>query len=78
MGRCLINDDSKKAPEGAFEHSVDVRDATLNGSRLFKLTRWRLMSGGINTAISGLAEMSHLSPIEALLALLDALSEGER
>jgi len=36
------------------------------------------MGGGINTAISGLAKMSHLSPIEALLALLCALREGER
>ena len=50
----------------------------MNANRLFKLTRWRLVGGGINTAISGLAEMSHLSPIEAFLALLNALSEGER
>ena len=68
----------KKAPEGAFDQSVDVRDPALNAGRLFKLTRWRLMGGGVNTAISGLAEMSHLSPIEALLALLYALCEGER
>ena len=74
----MFSDDSKKAPEGAFDQSVDVRDAALNANRLFKLTRWRLMGCGINTAISGLAEMSHLSPIESLLALLDALSEGER
>ena len=36
------------------------------------------MGGGINTAISGLTQMSHLSLIEAMLALLVALSEGER
>ena len=74
----MFSDDPKKAPEGAFDQSVDVRDAALNANRLFKLTCWRLVGGGINTAISGLAEMSHLSPIEALLALLNALCEGER
>ena len=74
----MFNDDSKKAPKGAFDRSVDVRDAALNANRLFKLTRWSLVGGGINTAISVLAEMSHLSPIEALLALLNALCEGER
>jgi hypothetical protein len=36
------------------------------------------MGSGINTAISSLAEMSHLSLIEALLALLNTLREGER
>ena len=50
----------------------------MNANRLFKLTSWRLVGGGIDTAISVLAEMSHLSPIEALLALLNALCEGER
>ena len=74
----MFSDDSKKAPLGAFVRSVDVRDAALNANRLFKLTRWRLVGGGINSAISVLAEMSHLSPIEALLALLNALCEGER
>jgi len=74
----LFNDDSRKAPEGAFLESFDVRDAALNANRLFKLSRWRLVGGGVNTAISGLAEMSHLSPIEALLALLNSLCEGER
>ena len=74
----MFSDDPKKAPEGAFDQSVDVRDAALNANRLLKLTRWRLVGGGINTAISGLAEMSHLSPIETLLALLNALSKGER
>ena len=74
----MFSDDLKKAPLGAFDRSVDIRDAALNANRLFKLTRWRLVGGGINTAISVLAEMSHLSPIEALLALLNALCEGER
>ena len=74
----MFSDDPKKAPEGAFHQSVDVRDAALITNRLFKLTRWRLVGGGINTAISALAEMSHLSPIKALLALLNALCEGER
>ena len=74
----MFSDDSNKAPEGALFESVDVRDAAFNANRLFKLTRWRLVGSGINTAISGLAEMSHLSPIEALLALLNALCEGER
>jgi hypothetical protein len=36
------------------------------------------MGGGINTEISGLAQVCHLSLVEAVLALLDALSEGER
>ena len=50
----------------------------LNVSRLFKLTGRRLMGGGVDTAVGRLAEMRHLSPIEALLALLNALCEGER
>jgi hypothetical protein len=49
--RCL----KKKAPMGLLFGSVDVRDTALNANRLFKLTRWRLVGCGVNTAISGLA-----------------------
>ena len=67
-----------QAPFGGLIETDDVRDSSLNASFLLKLTSWRLMGGCINTAISGLAEMSHLSIIEAQLALLNALCEGER
>ena len=55
---------------GLLFGSVDVRDTALNANRLFKLTRWRLVGGGINTPISGLAQMCHLSLVEAMLTLL--------
>ena len=70
MERCLFNDDSKRAPEKAIDQLVDIGDAALNANCLFKLTRWRLVGGGINTPISGLAQMCHLSLVEAMLTLL--------
>ena len=69
----------KKKPRWGFRSgSVDVRNTALYGKRLFKLTCWCLMGGGIDAAISGMAQMRHLNFTEAKLALLNALSKGER